>query len=92
MSLLEDADTMVGIVDGRVAMTADGDADVYVDTPRRQPLGAGETHATIRIVGDDYRSKVELDADDCELLLDALAAVADGSAFEKGHEVIDGDE
>jgi hypothetical protein len=90
MSVLDDVATTVGIVDGRVAMTADGEADVYVDTPRQPPLSATETHATLRVVGDDYRAEIELDADDCEELLDALAAVADGTAFEEEAEVIDG--
>lgn len=68
-----DAAATVGIVDDRVAMTADGDVSVYLETPDHQPLSAGETHATLRVVGDDYRASVELDAGALDELTAALA-------------------
>ena len=69
-----DATATVGIVDDRVAMNADGDVSIYLKTPEHQPLSAAETHATLRVVGDDYRAEVELDADALEAVTDALAA------------------
>ena len=75
-----DVDTAAAIVDGRVAMTADGDADLLVETPDRQPLSAIETHATLRVSGDDYRAEIDLDADDLEWLVDALQQAQEGDA------------
>jgi len=69
-----EVEATVGIVDGRVAMSADGDTELYVDIPEHRPLSGGERHATLRLSGDDYRGSVELDADDVEWLQAALAA------------------
>lgn len=67
-----DATATVGIVDDRMAVTADGDVSLYLETPDHQPLSAVETHATLRVVGDDYRAAVELDADALDALTTAL--------------------
>jgi hypothetical protein len=69
---LEDVAATVAIVDGRIAMSADGDADLQVDAVDYTPLSAAETHATLRVVGEDYRASIELDADDLAALQDAL--------------------
>lgn len=72
-----DATATVGIVDGRVAMSAEGDVSIILDAPDNQPLSEAETHATLRVVGDDYRASVELDAAALNALTDALAATAE---------------
>ena len=76
--MITDATATVGIVDGRLAMTADGDVSIYLETPDHQPLSAGETHATLRVVGEDYRAEVELDAEALDAVTRALAAVQEG--------------
>lgn len=73
-----DATATVGIVDDRVAMSADGDVSVILESPDNQPLSRAETHATLRVVGDDYRASVELDGDALDALTDALADVQEG--------------
>jgi len=73
-----DATATVGIVDDRVAMSADGDVSVILESPDTQPLSEGETHATLRVVGDDYRASVELDTDALAALTDALADAQEG--------------
>jgi len=69
-----DGKATVAITDDRVAMSADGDASILVETPDRQPLSATERHATIRVVGDDWRANVELNADQLVELATALTA------------------
>ena len=75
---VSDANTTVAIVDGRVAMNADGDASVYVQTPDTQPLTADETYARLRFVGESYRGEVEFDADALEDVIDALEEARGG--------------
>jgi len=75
-----DATATVGIVDDRVGMSADSDASVILESPDTQPLSEAETHATLQVVGDDYRASVELDADALDALTDALADVQEGDA------------
>jgi hypothetical protein len=65
-------DTTVGIFDGRIAMSADGDAHLYVDVPDHRPLSTSERHATLRLEGDDYRAEVTLDGEDLDAVMDAL--------------------
>lgn len=69
---VEGSDATLAIVDGRMAMTADGDVGVYVKVPDPTPLSQKERHATLKIAGDDYRAKVELDAEGLDALADAL--------------------
>lgn len=78
---LENIDTSVSIVDGRVAMSADADATLHVERPLTSPLSASERHATLRFEGDSYRVEVTLDADECAWLEETLA-VAQGGAHE----------
>jgi len=68
MDDLGEVDTSVGIVDDRVAMSAEGDATLAFGTPDVTPLSRAQEVATIRIAGEDYRAEIELDAD----ALDAL--------------------
>lgn len=67
------AEATLAIVDGRVSMSADGDVDLYVETPDHKPLAKCERHATIRVVGDDFRAEIELDAEETDLVADLLA-------------------
>ncbi|AKU09896.1 hypothetical protein [Haloferax gibbonsii] len=76
---VSDADATVAIVDGRVAMNADGDVSVYVQAPDAQPLTEDETHARLRFVGEGYRGEVEFDADALEGAIDALEEVQGGN-------------
>ena len=73
-----DATATVGIVDGRMAMTADGDVDVYLETPDQRPLSESGTHATLRVAGDDYRAEVELDGVALRALTDELTPAQAG--------------
>lgn len=77
-----DARAALSVVEGAFTVRADGDVDVYLDTPEHTPLAASERHATLRIAGagesddaDDFTAAVELDADGLEALADALADV-----------------
>ena len=63
----------VTITDDRVAMTADGDVDVYLDEPDSAPLSAGERHATMWLTGEGFRAELELDADGVAALASAFA-------------------
>jgi len=69
---LDDVDVTLAIVDGRVSMSADADATVYVDVPDHQPLSRIERHATIKVRGPDFRANIELDADARDELVEAL--------------------
>lgn len=70
---LDAVDTTVGIVDGRVAMSADGDAQLRVESPEHRPLSRIERHATLRVSGTDYRAKLELNAHQLDCLFGELA-------------------
>ena len=74
---IEAVDTMVGITDGRVSMSAQDDATLYVNTPDRQPLAGIETHATLRVKGDDYQATIELTHDGAAALHAALEEAID---------------
>lgn len=69
---LTDVDASVGIVDDRVAMSADIETSLYLDTPDPQPLSAGETHATLTVGGDGVRVAIDLDAAALDALADAI--------------------
>lgn len=73
-----DAVATVGIVDGRVSMSAESDVEIYLETPDGQPLSRAERHATLRVVGDDSRVEVELDADALDALAEELTAAQAG--------------
>lgn len=77
-----DATATVGIVDDRISMMAEGEVNVYLNTPDCQPLSRDETHATLRVSGDDYRAKVELDAAQLDALVDELTAAQQGETDE----------
>lgn len=74
MSVLDSVATTVSITDGRVEMTAEADATVYIDTPEQTPLSSRQTFATIRAEGDDHHTEIVLDADGVEQVADALGA------------------
>jgi len=72
MTRLNDVDATVGIADGRVAMSADLETPLRLETPDQRPLSSAETHATLRLVGDDVRVRIELDGEALDALADAL--------------------
>jgi len=72
MPKLGEVATTVGIVDGRVAMSADGEADLYIDGRDHPPLSLEETHATLRVEGDGFRATIELDGRDLDDLIENL--------------------
>lgn len=76
--MTEDVDATVGIVDGRVAMTADGEATLYVDGREHRPLSTIETHATLRVEGEDFRAELALDGQDIDALADDLYHIQEG--------------
>lgn len=72
MTKFGEVDTTVGVVDGRVAMSADGEAMLYIDSRDHTPLRLAETHATLRVEGDDFRAEFDLDGRDLDAFIDAL--------------------
>jgi len=68
-----EANTTLSIVDGRVAMSADGDASVRLSSPDQTPPSAIETHATLQVSGDDFRVEVEFDGAELDSLADAVS-------------------
>ena len=80
MTRFGELDTTVGIVDGRVAMSADGEAMCYIDHPDFQPLSLAETHTTIRVEGEDFRAAIDLDGRDLGAFVDALNSVQEEAA------------
>lgn len=74
----KEIDATVAIVDGRVAMSADGDATLYVEGRDRPPLSSSETHLTLRVEGDDYRAELDLDGDQLDGLVEDLTDIQEG--------------
>jgi len=52
MTTIEDVGASVSITDGRVSMTAEDGADLYLKAPEHEPLSVGERHATLSIGRD----------------------------------------
>lgn len=75
---VEDVDVTLGIVEGRVAMSADVEADLRVHTPDQQPLSTIEPHATLRVADGDVRVAIELDGEALDGLADALYHAQEG--------------
>jgi hypothetical protein len=76
MTALGDVEATVGLVDGRVAMSADVETGLYFETPDATPLTETEPHATLRVAGEDVRVAIDLDA----RILNALASEASHAA------------
>jgi len=79
---LEDVRTEVGIVDDRVAMSADVDADLSVKLPEATPLSEIEPHAKLLLSGDDVRVSIELDGKALDALADAIYHAQEGDHAE----------
>jgi len=81
---IEDADVTVGIVDGRVSMSAQVDTELRVQTPDHTPLSTHEPHLTLRVADEDVRAVVDLDGEGLDALADAIhhaqADARDGGA------------
>jgi len=75
---VEDVDATVGVVEGRVAMSAQVSDALRVEASDHRPLSAAEPHATLRVVADDVRLVVDLDGHGLDALADALGAARDG--------------
>jgi hypothetical protein len=82
MTRLNSVDATVAIVDGRVAMNADVETDLRLETPDRRPLSTVETHATLRLTDDDVRIEVDLDGEALDALADALYRAQGGDETE----------
>jgi len=70
---VEGVDVTVGIVDGRMGVSAQTTADLRVGAPDRRPLSTHEVHLELRVGSDDIRVVLDLDGDARGQLVDALA-------------------
>ena len=75
---VEDVDTTVGVVDGRVSMSAQVTGPVRVETPDHTPLSTCEPHLTLRVATDDVRVVLDFDGDELDALAAALKAPEGG--------------
>ncbi|MDQ2072828.1 hypothetical protein RBH20_09805 [Haloarcula sp. H-GB4] len=80
MTQLNHVDATVAIVDGRVAMNAEVETPLRLETPDRQPLSNIEPHATLRLADDGVRVEITLDAEALDALADGLYQVQQGEA------------
>jgi len=78
MTQLGTVDAVVGVTDGRVNISADVEAALYIETPDNQPLTAAESHATVRLTGDGVNATVQLDAEALDALGDAVSHAQGG--------------
>jgi hypothetical protein len=76
---LDDVDASVGLVDGRVAMSADVEGTLRIQTPEHTPLSTSEPHLTLRVATDDVRVEITLDGADLDGLADAIYQAREGS-------------
>ncbi|MFC3957568.1 hypothetical protein [Halovivax cerinus] len=72
---IEETVLEVSITDGRVAMNADVDETLYIQTPDLTPLGPDETAIALSVAGDGATARIELDHDDVRVLVDVLEAI-----------------
>jgi len=68
----DDAEAQLSIGDGRLFVSADIDARVYLKWPANQPLSASEPHAEISVHGEESGASIELDAEQLDALADAI--------------------
>lgn len=81
---VEDVDATVGVVEGRVAMSAQVSDVLRVSSPDRRPLSARECHATLRVAADDVRVVLDLDGDALDALAEALDRARQYDGDERG--------
>lgn len=74
---IDDVDVEVSIADGRVAMNADADGTVYVQTPDIEVLSPEQTVVSVSVTGDGVTSRIELDRDATRVLAETLTGVSD---------------
>jgi hypothetical protein len=72
MTRLDDVDATVAIVDGRVAMNAEVEGELRLETPDQLPLTKAERHASLSVFEDDVRLSIDLDAEALDALADAI--------------------
>ena len=75
--------TTVRQEDGKITMESSSVMRLRVDSPRLQPLGATERHATVRVTTAGVDVEIELDAAALDALIDDLYAVQSGDAFDE---------
>ena len=76
MSPIDDLPASVHIEDGKLSVSDDGVAKLYLESPEYELLSRGQTRLTLRVVGDDFESEVRLDSDDVQALRAAIEEVA----------------
>jgi hypothetical protein len=69
---IDDVDAALHLEDGRVTMAASVTKPLRVDTPDTTPLASIQTHATLRLGGQDAWATVDLDRDQLAALHSAL--------------------
>jgi hypothetical protein len=74
MTRVEDVDVAVEVSEGRIMMTGDGDADLYLSTPNHTPLSQGERHAMLHVSGEGFEVTFEFDESECATLAAAFDA------------------
>lgn len=68
--------------EGKLTMSQTSQFRLSVTHPRRQPLSEIETHATVKLSGEESHASVELDAEALDHLIDELRAIQSGDAFD----------
>jgi len=77
-----DVRTKIRQEDGKITMESSSVMTLRVDSPRRQPLGEIETHATLSVRTHGASVEIDLDAAAVDALLDDLRKVQTGEAFD----------
>jgi len=73
---VDGVDVTVGVIDGRMDMSAQTTADLRVGAPDRRPLSTHEPHLEFSIASDDVRVVLDFDGDGAERLAEELAFIA----------------
>lgn len=76
-------DATVGLVDGRVSMSAQVTTELRVETPDHTPLSSAEPHLALRIAADDVRVVLELDGAGLDALADAIYHAREGGEADR---------
>jgi len=77
-----DVKTEIQQEDGKITMESSDVMRLRVESPRRQPLGEIETHATLSVRTHGSSVEIDLDAAAVDALVDDLRKVQTGEAFD----------
>lgn len=77
-----DVKTEIRQQDGKITMTSSSVMRLRVESPRMEPLGKIETHATLSVRTQDASVEIDLDAAAVDALVDDLRKVQTGEAFD----------